>query len=379
MKRIYLDYAATTPTDPRVVDEMLPYFTENFGNPSSVHSFGQEARGAIEKARADIAGLIGAAPDEIVFVSGGTEANNTALKGIARAKRDKGDHIITSSVEHHSVSETAAALKKEGFRVTTLPVDEYGMVDPDDVKKAIGEKTILISIMHANNEIGTIQPIVELAAIAHERNCLFHCDAVQTVGQLPVDVRTLGVDLLTFSAHKFYGPKGVGGLYVRAGVNLTPLIHGGFQEAKRRAGTENVAGIAGAAKAFELAQQHLSDEAVRLTHLRDSLWEQIGRRIADVRLNGHPTRRLPNNVNVSFKGVEAEGLLLKLSQAGIAASMGSACTSESIEPSHVIQALGLPADWERGVLRFTLGCQTTAEDIDYTVEVLARSVPAVRA
>ena len=378
-RRVYLDYAATTPTDPRAAEVMLHYLTAAYGNPSSLHFAGREARRALEDARATFAAGLGAQPQEIVFTGSGSEADNLALIGVAQAHRGAGRHIIVSSIEHHAILETGKYLAAHGFDVDYLPVDAWGVVAPDTLRQALRPDTILVSIMHANNEIGTIQPIVELAAIAHERNCLFHCDAVQTVGQLPVDVRTLGVDLLTFSAHKFYGPKGVGGLYVRAGVNLTPLIHGGFQEAKRRAGTENVAGIAGAAKAFELAQQHLSDEAVRLTHLRDSLWEQIGRRIADVRLNGHPTRRLPNNVNVSFKGVEAEGLLLKLSQAGIAASMGSACTSESIEPSHVIQALGLPADWERGVLRFTLGCQTTAEDIDYTVEVLARSVPAVRA
>ncbi len=378
MKRIYLDYAATTPTDPRVVDEMLPYFTENFGNPSSVHSFGQEARGAIEKARADIAGLIGAAPDEIVFVSGGTEANNTALKGIARAKRDKGDHIITSSVEHHSVSETAAALKKEGFRVTTLPVDEYGMVDPDDVKKAIGEKTILISIMHANNEIGTIQPIAEIGKIARERGITFHTDAVQSFGHIPVNVDELGVDLLSTSSHKFYGPRGAGFLYVRKGTKIVSLLSGGDQEKRRRAGTHNTPGIVGTATAAIIAHVSMAEQSAREALLRDRLIREITGAVEDTNLNGHPTTRLPNNTNISFHFIEGESILLSLDMEGIAASTGSACTSSTLEPSHVLLAIGLSHEIAHGSIRFSLGRWTTDEDVARVVEVLPGIISRLR-
>jgi cysteine desulfurase len=375
---VYLDYAATTPTDPRVAEVMRHYATAVYGNPSSLHFAGREARRALDDARATLAACLGAEPQEIIFTGSGSEADNLALVGVAQAHPGTGRHILVSSIEHHAILETAKYLATRGFEVELLPVDADGLVAPDTLRQALRPDSFLVSIMHANNEIGTVQPIGELAAMAHAHHCLFHTDAVQTVGQLPVDVRALDVDLLTFSAHKFYGPKGVGGLYVRAGVDLEPLIHGGFQEASRRAGTENVAGIVGAAKALELALQHLGEEAARLTRLRDRLWEQISRQIPEARLNGHPVRRLPNNVNVGFKGIEAEGLLLKLSQAGIAASMGSACTSEVLEASHVIRALGLPAEWERGVLRFTLGSQTAADDIDYTAETLARSVPEMR-
>jgi len=378
-RQIYLDHAATTPLDPHVAEVMLPYLTAVYGNPSSLHFAGRQAKRAMDEARATLAASLGAQPSEIIFTGSGSEADNLALIGVAQSQRSRGRHIIVSSIEHHAILETAKYLATVGFEVQCLPVDAYGMVGPDTLRRALCPDTALVSIMHANNEIGTVQPIAELAAIAHEHNCLFHTDAVQTVGQVPVDVKALDVDLLTFSAHKFYGPKGVGGLYVRTGVGLMPLVHGGAQEHGRRAGTENVAGIVGAAKALELARQRLDDEAARLTGLRDRLWEQISSRIHEARLNGHPTKRLPNNVNVSFKGIEAEALLLKLSQAGIAASMGSACTSESIEPSHVIRALGLPAEWERGVLRFTLGGHTSEADIDYTVDVLADSVAAMRA
>jgi cysteine desulfurase len=353
--------------------------TTAYGNPSSLHFAGREAKRAMDGARATFAAGLGAEAQEVIFTGSGSEADNLALVGVAQAYRDKGRHIVVSAIEHHAILETAKYLATGGFEVEYLPVDAQGMVASDPLRQALRPDTILVSVMHANNEIGTVQPIAELATIAHEHHCLFHTDAVQTVGQIPVDVAELGVDLLTFSAHKFYGPKGVGGLYACTGVDLVPLIHGGFQENRRRAGTENVAGIAGAAKAFELALQHLGDEAARLTRLRDRLWEQIYSKIADVRLNGHRVQRLPNNVNVSFKGIEAEGLLLKLSRAGIAASMGSACNSESIEPSHVIHALGLPPEWERGTLRFTLGCQTSVEDIDYAAAVLADSVPLLRA
>jgi cysteine desulfurase len=378
MKHIYLDYAATTPTDPRVVDEMIPFFTEHFGNPSSVHSFGQETKRAIEAARETVSGLVGAAPDEIVFVSGATEANNTALKGIALAKRDKGNHIITSSVEHHSVSETAAALKKEGFRTTYLPVDRYGMIDPDDVKKAITEKTILVSIMHANNEIGTIQPIAEIGKIAREHGITFHTDAVQSFGHIPVNVNDLGVDLLSSSSHKFYGPKGAGFLYVRKGTKLISLLSGGDQERRRRAGTHNTPGIVGTAAAAKIACETMAEESSREAALRDRLIKEIIGSIEDTTLNGHPTMRLPNNVNISFHFIEGESILLSLDMEGIAASSGSACTSSTLEPSHVLLATGLSHEVAHGSIRFSLGRWTTDEDAARVIEVLPGIVTRLR-
>ncbi len=378
MKRIYLDYAATTPTDPRVIDEMLPFFGEHFGNPSSVHGFGQETKRAIEKARETVSGLIGAAPDEIVFVSGGTEANNAALKGTALAGRDKGNHIITSAVEHHSVSETAAALKKDGFRLTSLPVDGYGMVDPDDVRKAIDKKTVLISIMHANNEIGTIQPIAEIGMIAREYGITFHTDAVQSFGHIPINVDDLGVDLLSSSSHKFNGPKGVGFLYVRRGVKLVPLLSGGDQEKRRRAGTHNTPGIIGTAAAAKIAHETMADESIREAALRDSLIKEITGSIGDTSLNGHPTTRLPNNVNISFHFIEGESILLSLDMEGIAASSGSACTSSTLEPSHVLLATGLSHEVAHGSIRFSLGRWTTDEDVARVIEVLPGIVTKLR-
>jgi cysteine desulfurase len=378
MKHIYLDYAATTPTDPRVVDAMIPFFTEHFGNPSSVHSFGQETKRAIEAARETVSGLIGAAPDEIVFVSGATEANNTALKGIAFAKRDKGNHIITSSVEHHSVSETADALKKAGFRTTYLPVDRYGMVDPDDVKKAITEKTVLISIMHANNEIGTIQPIAEIGKIAREHGITFHTDAVQSFGHIPVNVNDLGVDLLSSSSHKFYGPKGAGFLYVRKGTKLISLLSGGDQERRRRAGTHNTPGIVGTAAAAKIACETMAEESSREAALRDRLIKEIIGSIEDTTLNGHPTLRLPNNVNISFHFIEGESILLSLDMEGIAASSGSACTSSTLEPSHVLLATGLSHEVAHGSIRFSLGRWTTDEDAARVIEVLPGIVSRLR-
>ncbi|MBN2224936.1 MAG: cysteine desulfurase NifS [Deltaproteobacteria bacterium] len=378
MKRIYLDYAATTPADPRVIDEMLPFFTEHFGNPSSVHSFGQETKSAVEAARETVSGLLGAAPDEIVFVSGATEANNTALKGTAFAKRDKGNHIITSAIEHHSVSETVAALKKEGFRITNLPVDRYGMVDPDDVKKAIDEKTILISIMHANNEIGTIQPIAEIGKIARERSITFHTDAVQSLGHIPVNVDDLDVDLLSGSSHKFYGPKGVGFLYVRKGTKLTALLFGGDQEKRRRAGTHNTPGIVGTAAAARIAHESMAEESVREAVLRDRLIKGITGAVQDASLNGHPTMRLPNNANISFHFIEGESILLSLDMEGIAASSGSACTSSTLEPSHVLLAIGLSHEVAHGSIRFSLGRWTTDEDVARVIEVLPGIVSRLR-
>jgi len=379
MKQIYLDYAATTPTHPEVVKAMLPYFTEAFGNPSGIYTYGQEAKGAIEEARSKVANLIGARDEEIVFTSGGTEADNFALKGVAFANQNKGNHIITSSIEHHAVMETGKFLEGIGFRVTYLPVDGYGLVDPDDVRKAITDKTILISVMHANNEVGTMEPITEIGKIAKETGIYFHTDAVQTVGHIPVNVNELGVDLLSMSAHKLYGPKGVGALYIRKGTKLVSHMHGGGQERERRASTENVPGIVGFGQAAELAQQEMSEEANRLAYLRDQLIKGLQERIDHIRLNGHPLRRLPNNVNVSVDFVEGESMCLNLDLEGVCVSTGSACSSSSLEPSHVLLAMGLPPEQARGSLRLTLGKWTTEEEIARVVEVLPRIVTRLRA
>jgi len=379
MRRIYLDHAATTPTHPEVLKAMLPYFTDAFGNPSSIYSYGQEARGAIEEARTKVAELIGARSEEIIFTGGGTEADNFALNGIIYANEHKGNHIITIPIEHHAVMEACKFLQRRGFRITYLPVDEYGLVDPQDVKKAITDKTILISVMHANNEVGTVEPIGEIGKIAKEAGIYFHTDAVQTVGHIPVNVDELRVDLLSISAHKLYGPKGVGALYVRKGIKLVSLIHGGEQEKRRRAGTENVPAIVGLGKAIELAGQAMNKEAERLSYLRDKLIKGLVERIDHIRLNGHPRRRLPNNVNVSVDFVEGESMLLNLDLEGICASTGSACSSASLEPSHVLLALGLPPEQAHGSLRFTLGRENNEEDIEQVLEVLPRIVAKLRA
>jgi cysteine desulfurase len=379
MRRIYLDYAATTPTHPEVVKAMLPYFTEEFGNPSSIHSYGQEAKGAMEEVRAKVADLIGARSEEIVFTSGGTEADNFALKGVAFANESKGNHIITSSIEHHAVIETGKFLQRRGFKVTYLPVDEYGLVDPEDVRKAITGKTILISVMHANNEVGTVEPIAEIGKIAKEAGIYFHTDAVQTVGHILVDVNELGVDLLSISAHKLYGPKGTGALYIRKGTKLVSFMHGGEQERRRRASTENVPGIVGFGKAAELAQQEMSEEAKRLTYLRNQLVSGLLERIDHTRLNGHPVNRLPNNVNISVDYVEGESMLLNLDLEGICASTGSACSSSSLEPSHVLLAMGFSHEQAHGSLRFSLGKWTTEEEIGQVLDILPRIVAKLRA
>jgi len=379
VRRIYLDHAATTPTRPEVVKAMLPYFTDAFGNPSSIYSYGQEARKAVEEARTKVAQLIGARSEEIIFTSGGTEADNSALKGIAFANEDKGNHIITTSIEHHAVLEVCKFLEKRGFRITCLPVDKYGLADPDDARKAITDKTILISVMHANNEVGTIEPVEEISRIAREADIYFHTDAVQTVGHIPVNVDRLNVDLLSISGHKFYGPKGVGALYVRKGTKLVSLMHGGEQERRRRAGTENVPAIVGLGKAVELAGQEMDKEAERLAYLRDKLIEGLGEKIDHIRLNGHPKRRLPNNVNVSVDFVEGESMLLNLDLEGICASTGSACSSASLEPSHVLLALGLSPEQAHGSLRFSLGRENTEEDVERVLEVLPGIVAKLRA
>ncbi len=379
MKRVYLDYAATTPTHPEVLKAMLPYFTEVFGNPSSIYACGQEAKGVINEARIKVANLIGAHDEEVVFTSGGSEADNFALKGVALAHENKGNHIITTAIEHHAVIETSKFLQRRGFRVTYLPVDAYGLVAPDDVRKAITDKTILISVIHASNEIGTIEPIAEIGKIAKEAGIYFHTDAVQSVGHIPVDVNELGVDLLSMSAHKLCGPKGVGALYIRKGTKLVPFMHGGEQERRRRASTENVPGIVGFGRAVELAQQEMSEEVERLSCLRDKLIKGLLEQIDHTRLNGHPLKRLPGNVNISVDFVEGESMCLNLDLNGICASTGSACSSSSLEPSHVLLAMGLLPEQAHGSLRFTLGKWTTEEEIGQVLEVLPPIVAKLRA
>ncbi|MFU8795999.1 MAG: cysteine desulfurase NifS [Dehalococcoidia bacterium] len=379
MKRIYLDHAATTPTHPEVVKAMLPFFTEASGNPSSIHSCGQEARQAVEDARDMVAELIGARSDEIVFTGGGSEADNLAIKGVAFAREQRGDHIITTRIEHHAVLESCKFLEKRGFSITFLPVDRYGMVDPGDVRKAITDKTILISVMHGSNEVGTIEPIGEIGEISREADIPFHTDAVQTVGHIPVNVNELSVEMLSMSAHKLYGPKGVGALYVRKGTRLVSLVHGGGQEKKRRAGTENVPAIVGFGKAVELAGAELDEEAKRVSNLRDRLIKGLEERIDHIRLNGHPTKRLPNNVNVSIDYAEGESMLLNLDLEGICVSTGSACSSGSLEASHALLALGLSHEQAHGSLRFSLGHDNTGEDVDRVLEVLPGIVKRLRA
>ncbi|TYP59899.1 cysteine desulfurase NifS [Thermosediminibacter litoriperuensis] len=380
MKRIYMDHAGTTPMRKEVLEAMLPYFTEKFGNASTVYSYGREAKATIEEAREKVARLVGADPREIFFTSGGTESDNWAIRGIAHANKDKGNHIITTSIEHHAVLHTCEDLEKEGFKVTYLPVDRYGLVKVEDVINAITDETILVTIMHANNEIGTIEPISEIGQALKklDRKVYFHTDAVQTVGKIPVKVDELGVDLLSISAHKIYGPKGVGALYIRKGTRIKPFMTGGAQENKRRAGTENVPGIVGLGKAAELAERELEDHYKKLSHLRDKLIKGIMEKIPHVILNGHPTQRLPHNVNLCFEYIEGESLLLNLDMKGICASSGSACTSGSLEPSHVLLAIGLPHEIAHGSLRLTLGRDNTEEDVDYVLEVLPGIVEKLR-
>ena len=379
MGRTYLDYAATTPTHPEVVKAMLPYFTEAYGNPSSIYACGQEAKGAIEEARAKVADLIGAQDEEIVFTGSGTEADNFAIKGVAYANENKRNHIITTAIEHHAVLETCHFLETKGFKVTYLPVDEYGMVDLEEVRKAITNKTVLISVMQANNEIGIIEPLAEIGKIAKETGIYFHTDAVQTVGHIPVSVDELGIDLLSMSAHKLYGPKGVGALYIRKGTKLLSFMHGGEQERGRRASTQNVPGIVGFGKAVEIARQEMNEEAERVTYLRDKLISGLLAQIDHICLNGHPTNRLPNNVNVSISFAEGESMCLNLDLEGICVSTGSACSSSVTEPSHVLLALGLPPLQAHSSLRFSLGKWTTEEEIDRVLEVLPRIVAKLRA
>ncbi|WP_088226229.1 cysteine desulfurase NifS [Desulfosporosinus sp. FKB] len=379
MRRVYLDHSATTPVDPEVAALMMTYYTEKYGNPSSVHSFGREAKQALEEARRQVAELIGAEPSEVTFTSGGTEADNLAILGTAEALSKKGKHIITSAVEHHAVLETCEYLEKNGFDLTVVPVDEEGIVSVESVKKAIRPDTILITMMHANNEVGAIQPVAEIGKLAKEHGIVFHVDAVQSFGKIPIDVKAMAIDLLTISSHKIYGPKGVGALYIRKGVRVAPRIYGGGQEKKRRSGTENTPGIIGFGKACELASQRMAEDAQHLSKLRDKLMNGIVETIDYVKINGPlGDKRLPNNVNVSIQFVEGESLLLSLDMLGIAASSGSACTSGSLDPSHVLLAMGLVHEIAHGSLRFTLGRQNTEEDIDYVLEQLPKIVERLR-
>ena len=380
MKRIYMDHAATTSMDVEVVKAMEPYFTLKYGNPNSIHSFGQEAREAVEEARGKIAYLICANPAEIIFTAGGTEADNYAIKGIAWANQKKGNHIITSKIEHHAVLHSCQFLEKQGFKVTYLPVDKYGLIDLEDVKKAITDKTILVTIMHANNEIGTIEPIKEIGKVVKDAGVYFHIDSVQTTGHIPIDVNDLGVDMLSMSGHKFYGPNGVGVLYLRKETKIINLIDGGAQEKNRRAGTENVAGIVGLGKAAELAEKRLAEGTEdRVVKLRDKLIKGIMNKIENVRLNGHPTNRLPGNANLCFEFIEGESMLLSLDMEGVAASSGSACTSGSLKASHVLLAIGLPPEIAHGSLRLTLGKDNTEEEIDYVIDILPGIIEKLRA
>jgi cysteine desulfurase len=365
-RQVYLDHNASTPVHPEVVEAMLPYFSERFGNPSSVHGFGREAREGLETAREQVAHFLRVGKEEIVFTSGGTESDNMAVKGVAMA-RGRG-HIITSRIEHHAVLRAVETLETQGFAATYLDVDGYGMVDPDALRRAIRPDTILISLMHANSEIGTIQPARQLGAIAHERGIPFHMDAVQTFGKVPIDLDAFNIDMLSFSGHKIYGPKGVAGLYIRKGTKMVSLQHGGEHERRRRAGTENVAGIVGFGKAVEIRGRDMVEEGQRLTGLRDRLWEGLKARVPEVRLNGHPTERVPGTCNVCFRHVESESIVLGLDLKGIGVSAGSACTSGNVEPSYVLVAMGVPVEWAMGAVRHSLGRSTTAQDIDYVLD-----------
>ena len=382
-RTVYLDHAATTPVHPKAVEAMLPYFTEKFGNASTIYKAGQEARKGLDEARDSIASILGCRPAEVVFTSGGTESDNAAIKGAAFALRDKGNHIITSSIEHHAVLHSCQYLEKFGFHVTYLPVDRYGVVDLAALDKAITDKTVLVTVMMANNEVGTVEPIAEIAKVIKSKgrgkDIVFHTDAVQCAGALDLDVSKLGVDMLSLSGHKFYGPKGVGILYLKRNVPFLPQASGGSQERNRRAGTENVAGIVGMAAALKIATGNMAANNRSCKELRDYLIEGIQKKIDHAHLTGHPTERLPNNVNFCFEFVEGEAILLNLDVAGIAASSGSACTSGSAEPSHVLKGMGVAAEISHGAIRFTLGAENTREDIDYVLSVLPVTIAKLRA
>jgi|RhiMetdeSRZDD1v2_1073273.scaffolds.fasta_scaffold59209_6 cysteine desulfurase len=376
-RRVYLDHNASTPVHPEVLAEMLPYFSEAFGNPSSVHGFGRDARAGLDTARERVARFLKVAPEEIVFTSGGTESDNFGVKGLAFA-RGRG-HLITSKIEHHAVLRTCEWLESQGFTVTYVGVDELGMVDPDEVRRAIRPDTIGISIMHANSEVGTIQPVAAIGAIAREHGVPLHVDAVQTFGKIDLDVAGAHIDALSFSGHKIYGPKGVAGLWIRRGTKLVSVQHGGEHERRRRAGTENVPGIVGLGKAVEVRARDMREEARLVTALRDRLWQGIQASVPEARLNGHPTQRLPGTASISYRGVESESVVLGLDLKGIGVSAGSACTSGSVEPSYVLRAMGLPLDWAMGAVRHSLGRSTTAADIDYVIESVEPIVRKLRA
>lgn len=376
--KIYFDNAATTPVKKEVLDEMLPYFKQYYGNASSVYEIARKSKKAIETARGQVAKVLGAQPKEIFFTAGGSESDNWALKGIAEALSDKGNHIITTVIEHHAILHTCEYLQSKGYDITYLSVDEYGKISLEDLKAAIRPDTILISVMFANNEIGTIQPIKEIGAIAHENGIYFHTDAVQAVGHVKIDVKEMNIDLLSLSGHKLCGPKGIGALYIGERVKIKPFIHGGAQERNRRAGTENVPGIVGLGKAIELADEKMEETTKKLVYLRDKLINGITSKVDHCRLNGHPTDRLPGNCNISFEFIEGESMLLSLDMKGICASSGSACTSGSLDPSHVLLSIGLSHEKAHGSLRLTLGCYNTEEEVDYFLEVLPPIVQKLR-
>ena len=378
MNNVYFDNSATTKTDERVIEAMMPYITENYGNPSSIYKIGRENRKAVEEAREQVAKALNCEPNEIYFTNGGSESDNTAIRGIAYAYKNKGNHIITSKIEHPAVLETCKQLEKEGFEVSYIGVDENGIIKLDELKNAIKPTTTLISIMFANNEIGTIEPIEEIGKIAKENNIFFHTDAVQAVGNVRIDVKQLNIDALSMSGHKFYGPKGIGALYVKKGIKFEKLINGGHQERNKRAGTENVAGIVGLGKAIELAYQELDEHNKKIKELRDYYVEQVKAKIPYIRINGDETKRLPGNSNISFRFIEGEGLLLNLDLKGICASSGSACTSGSLDPSHVLLAIGLPHEIAHGSLRISIGKYNTKEEVDYLVENLVEIIGRLR-
>jgi len=377
MKKIYMDYAATTPVDPRVFEAMKPYFTDNFGNTMSLYKLGREAKRALEESREKVASLMKAKTNNVIFTGSATESNNLALKGFVFANRKKGKHIITSSIEHHCILDAAHWLEKQGFEVTFLPVDKYGLIDLKKLENTIRKDTILVSIMHANNEVGTIEPIAEIGKICRNNDICFHTDAAQSFGKIPIDVNKMNIDMMTVNAHKMYGPKGVGVLFIRDGVKLEPILHGGGHEFGLRSSTVNVAGIVGFGAAVDIAKKEMNSEAKRLTKLRDKLIEGL-LRIEDSHLNGHPTKRLPNNTNFWFAFIEGESLVLHLDMKGISGSTGSACSSESLEPSHVLTAIGLRPEQAHGSLRLTLGKYNKNEDIDYVLEVLPEIVENLR-
>lgn len=377
-RQIYFDHSATTPVKRDVLEAMLPYFTESFGNASSVYAIGRNSKKAIEEAREKVAKALGAQAKEIFFTGSGTEADNWAIKGVAYTNKAKGNHIITSAIEHHAVLHTCQYLESDGFEVTYLPVDKDGLISLDDLRNSIRPTTILISIMFANNEIGTIQSIAEIGKIAREKGVYFHTDAVQAIGNVAINVTEMNIDLLSLSSHKFYGPKGVGALYIRKGVKITSFLHGGAQERGRRASTENVPGVVGLGKAIELATQNIESHNRKLMEMRDRTIREIMEKVPYVRLNGHPTQRLPGNVNFSFEYIEGESLLLMLDMKGIAASSGSACTSGSLDPSHVLMAIGLPHEIAHGSLRISYGEDNTQEDVDYLMEILPGIVERLR-